>query len=632
MSSSDNNKTQSSSKNPEPKLDFTHIHPNVAKELMISLTSIYPTLMLPIRATEFIYKLSTNLYPKYLCLSMAALYKNSQTEIKDLAKRKLCNMLIEQAIELLESEKNFKDPNYLWACCCIFCYTSGNVDNLNYKKASAFASKLSKIYLMDQKKKYISTKDSEEELEFKRRVWWVYYIFTRSSVISNGSLPVIEDKDILVNFPSKDFRWRYETDSIKLPPDFEILENNVNTQDKSGFFGDRFEFLIKSFVLFGSIALFLKNRWNKKKFDLKKDKINFRHFVQKIKELEVLIENMYPLKIYPINNIHNDLSGKLLLNILTEPLIIYYIVKQLHSSMNIFLYQSELVRYLDRALVSNRIIYAKHQCTDAAMTQSNMLAWFVKTIPEDYWETLSLPFLLFGAVVLQSYNFIPNHEKAKEYSSGLDNILQLYTAFGKKVEIAVSFTGYLEYIADFRKKAYDISKFDNNVHLMKPYAIFESDTIPWLAAHYGSYFFLACCFEKSFSTLNISEYLGLSEVESRKRGRAELEFDTRLDFEEFIPDTKLASPSTVFKIKKDPVIEQQSTNNEYSNRIEQFFNFAKEMSGSSPHSTSKYMYQYMANTVASSIFSQVFSEMADTKTIQDETTLETNEMKRPEEE
>ncbi|OLY78989.1 hypothetical protein AYI68_g6953 [Smittium mucronatum] len=50
---------------------------------------------------------------------------------------------------------------------------------------------------------------SQKELEFKRRVWWVFYIVSRGEYIYYLGLPLIENLDISVNLPQDDFKWRY---------------------------------------------------------------------------------------------------------------------------------------------------------------------------------------------------------------------------------------------------------------------------------------------------------------------------------------------------------------------------------------------------------------------------------------
>ncbi|PVU91057.1 hypothetical protein BB559_004325 [Furculomyces boomerangus] len=67
---------------------------------------------------------------------------------------------------------------------------------------------ISKIYQLGLSK-ITKSKYSEEEIEFRRRLFWSFYAFDRGGMRFSGSLPAIEDKDIVVNIPENDFCQRY---------------------------------------------------------------------------------------------------------------------------------------------------------------------------------------------------------------------------------------------------------------------------------------------------------------------------------------------------------------------------------------------------------------------------------------
>ncbi|OMJ10295.1 hypothetical protein AYI70_g10411, partial [Smittium culicis] len=50
---------------------------------------------------------------------------------------------------------------------------------------------------------------SEDQIEFTRRVWWVYYVVYTGNYIFTSGFPPFDDKDIHVNLPKNDFVWRY---------------------------------------------------------------------------------------------------------------------------------------------------------------------------------------------------------------------------------------------------------------------------------------------------------------------------------------------------------------------------------------------------------------------------------------
>ncbi|OMJ21051.1 hypothetical protein AYI70_g3709 [Smittium culicis] len=66
-----------------------------------------------------------------------------------------------------------------------------------------------KLFKIDSVSKYLSHFDPEK-LELSRRVWWVFFFYTRSNYIFLSGFPVVENADIAVNLPSNDFYWSFE--------------------------------------------------------------------------------------------------------------------------------------------------------------------------------------------------------------------------------------------------------------------------------------------------------------------------------------------------------------------------------------------------------------------------------------
>ncbi|PVU94580.1 hypothetical protein BB559_002961 [Furculomyces boomerangus] len=178
------------------------------KKLSLILPHVFPETMIPMRLPEFINKLTNKKYPFYFIFAVLAAgvkYIKTTRNGKD---KELETKYATKSIELMRKETDVSDPLIVWACIFILVYTSGTKDlksNIQVKKVLEMAVKKTRLYQLDLNKnltkiRYGYTKD---ELEFRRRVWWVYYFQITGNYIFNGNFITFEQRDIVYKGAAK---------------------------------------------------------------------------------------------------------------------------------------------------------------------------------------------------------------------------------------------------------------------------------------------------------------------------------------------------------------------------------------------------------------------------------------------
>ncbi|OMJ14885.1 hypothetical protein AYI69_g8400, partial [Smittium culicis] len=195
---------------------------------------------------------------------------------------------------------------------------------------------------------------SEDQIEFTRRVWWVYYVVYTGNYIFTSGFPPFDDKDILVNLPKNDFVWRYgghvdscdleisplnkftnyllkNSENSKFTPTSYPIQNSTNTKtqglDKDtisnyvsicndsslkleSFPSDNYAFLICIYILFSRTSQLLNIRWLTKPKSQNYINSKFILLIAKVKSLKLKIETKYPSSIFNETiNYYNTLSG-----------------------------------------------------------------------------------------------------------------------------------------------------------------------------------------------------------------------------------------------------------------------------------------------------------------------------------
>ncbi|PVZ96869.1 hypothetical protein BB558_007201 [Smittium angustum] len=483
--------------------------------ICLVLPHIIPLAMIPLRFPEFINKLKNRTYPHYFIFAVLSVginhTKSTRTEEDKLLETKYAR----KSLELINKEKDISDPLIVWACTFICAYSCMVHDLKAHDQAINIATmsiKLTRLYQLDINKKTEKVRQeyTTSELEFRRRVWWAYYIVLSGNYIFNGNFITFEQRDIVVNLPTSDFKWRYGG-SIEECNNKELKLMNIvaNNQREIDLPQDNHRFIINSFALFKNIAVFVTKRWRKDHYNEDNTNLRVVLYSEKLQKHKADIEKMFKDNLPSIQDEYINHRGTVKLIIDTEHHVFNYILRQLNYSMTIYLYQSELVRDHATKIRPERIKAAKSKCAKAAMNQIKLLEWYHHNVPAYYQEFTTIIWTLSGAIVLTNlFSTKVEIEKAK-YMNHFNRLISIYKSSEKYFEVLSSLSSYVYYIVEIKsKKKVQNEKLKHLHKHMEPFGIYDSDVEPWIIPKYGSFFNYNCCGKVNFSTLDIEKYLG----------------------------------------------------------------------------------------------------------------------------
>ncbi|PWA01336.1 hypothetical protein BB558_002568 [Smittium angustum] len=448
--------------------------PNNSKlqELCLILPHIHPFLLIPMRFSEFIDKFTNKKYPYYFIFAVLAAgikrIKTSRTQHD----KTLETFYAQKSLELIKSDKSF-DPLIIWACCFVVAYSSG-INNIKFsEQALNTATRTAKIIRLFQLDINTKTEDfiqryTEDELEFRRRIWWIYFNYISSEYIFNGNFITFQQRDIVVHLPRNDFKWRYGGDIGECTnKELKLLNHKANYGPESGLPQDYHYLLVNITSLFKNIVTFVTKRWRKDRLNEDQTNLILVLYINKLQKFKDEIDEIFEEKPPQTREIYNRHKGTIKLILDTENLLFGYIIKNHYYSLLIYLYQSELIRDFDIKLHPGRVQAAKLQSINASVEQTNLVESYIKCVPPNYQEHPAILLTINASVTFINFFFVNDPTIRDKYVGYYDRIVSVYNSFGEK-----------------------------------------SDVDPWIAPKYGSPFHLQCCGKGNFSILDISEYLG----------------------------------------------------------------------------------------------------------------------------
>ncbi|PVZ97698.1 hypothetical protein BB558_006334, partial [Smittium angustum] len=484
--------------------------------IIFGLPISFPTVMMPARIPELYHKMKNKQYPEFFYFSILALGNRLCNKILTEEDKNLESLYSEKSMELLKKETDIKNPLYLWTC-VILLAQYGRVSNSMAHRTllglSSLSVRISKIYQLDLPRIVVRIKYTEEELEFRRRVFWSFYSFDRLNMSFAGSFPTIQDRDIVVNLPKNDFLWRYGGECKEDHPELMLWNNIANTINVDDHPKEKHKELVKTFILQGKINLFSRRRWITKIYNPHKDDTQLIILINSLNKYceNIVIPNSVNFR--KIRETHEKYENTLRMTIDTESHILNYIFDQMHNSMKITLYQSELVKAKGRFIPQERIVSSKNIITECAEKQIDLLHNFNEVLPPNHSELAGSTLTLVSGIVC--LNLMSINPSGTKFDVPLK--LKLLTDEYKKMDthsnIFVVYPIFLNRLSKLIGESHTENKKYNGIfENMKKFSIHESDVNPWLVPKYSPYFSITCCFGNSFSTLKINEYLDINET------------------------------------------------------------------------------------------------------------------------
>ncbi|OLY84309.1 hypothetical protein AYI68_g1529 [Smittium mucronatum] len=361
--------------------------------------------------------------------------------------------------------------------------------------------------MVDSKKPQHISQDVNE-LEYKRRIFWIFFVFDNTGLIYGSKASAFNEKYACVNLPSDDFNYRYRSTAKHLDFTNDIISSNMCDVSDLSAFDDNVYFFIKNLMLHSRIIMFVKRRWSKKPKTQEVINLNFILLLQSIENLKLLTDKKYPYSSVYKNGIGPLPQNYRLLDPEREMHNFGYVSWQVYHSMKIALFQSELVRITGRIVHPERIKKAKIECIKAATIKSemyqlnysqNQLFFLSLNVPSIRIHCLSI----FLNAIFADFNYLD-----RDAFSLFEKHVNLYRNYGGGLRKVKFIDRLLTRIYLYKKKSHE----NNILHpklpiLMERFSINSSDITPWIVPRYYDFFKFNCCLESNMPSIEAESYL-----------------------------------------------------------------------------------------------------------------------------
>ncbi|PVZ99103.1 hypothetical protein BB558_004883 [Smittium angustum] len=527
--------------------------------------------MIPARLPELYYKIKNRLYPDYFYYAIVALGSAASKRIRTPEEKK---------------------------------------QELTYIQKSILASlsvRISKIYQIDLSK-ITRKKHSEDQLELRRRVFWIFYGFDRGRMSFNGSLPTVQDRDIVVNLPENDFWWRYGGECKVQHPEIIFWNHIANSENSKRFSKEDTKNYVKIRTLSGKVSDFARRRWIKKVYNPDDDNCQLVLLIDKLNKFEEAVVKNPPIDLDLIKEAYPKYKDTIRFTVDIEHILYKNNFTQFHFFMKSVLYQTEMVRIEGIHMHPGRIVSAKNILVETAKKQIDLVYELGKVLPIEYWEkTIVSTGLMSGITSLNYINISPPNDSMNA-SIKIEYLKEIYHEMENYSEIPIIFLMYLDRLSKFINKTHkENEKYNYLFGKMKEYSIDESDVHPWVVPKYGSLFFIICCFEGSFSTTKLTDYLYIKDTfstfvnqlhEAKSSGDTNIEpiknLNTLAGKNEVFPGTPGSSRSKSGELS-------------YKSNYDQYVKYRKLFKESNPNSTVGYYFQHVVDVLSDGIIQDIIS-------------------------
>ncbi|PVU98868.1 hypothetical protein BB559_001210 [Furculomyces boomerangus] len=525
-------------------------------KMVVMLPIVFPSVMMPVRLPELYYKMKNKLYPDYLYYAMVALGR----------------------------------------------------------AATLFSVKVSRIYQLDLSK--IKNKMySEEELEFRRRVFWAFYSSDRGTTSFNGSFPIVQDLDIVVNLPINDFWWRYGGECEVEHPEIIFWNHIANSENNEQYSKGDTKNFVKTTTLLGKVSVFAKQRWIKKVYNPDDDNCQLVRLIDKLNKFEETVVKNPPIDFNLIKETYPKYKDTIRFTVDMEHILYKRTFTEYHFYMKSVLYQTEMVRVEGIHMHPGRIVSAKNICVDIANKQIDLICKLSEFLPLEYWENSTIATGLMSAVTCLNYISVSPKNDSLDISSKMKNLKEVYRKLSDYHEISAILLMYLDRLSKFIKETHkENKKYKQLYKNMKKYSIDDSDVHPWIVSKYGLLFLIQCCFEGSFTNTKLTDYLYIKNLNDLYVD--EHQETSSSDFD----DKKSTRNSNIFpdQIEELPGIVSPSRNKShkslYKTNYDQYIKYGKLLEETDPNAVDNYYYQYMVDFLSEKVVQDIINNPVNNRT------------------
>ncbi|PWA00202.1 hypothetical protein BB558_003751 [Smittium angustum] len=479
--------------------------------------------MMPARIPLILTMFKQKTIPKYFLYSIMASglkYVDTDRGNKEFMRE---NKYAVEACTLLKEHKNISDPYYIWTHLILSSYflSMGMMElSTEYNRKGIDTAINSKYNHIDIPRRVNRLKETEDEKEMKRRVWWGCYIASVKQSLSTGVPLRIKVCDVVVSLPKNDFIWKYggeieNASNLTMLMNKLAKENGKEILDLQKFCSS----MCRMYMRYQHMIFVVSPRCLSKPNDDVAKENELEKVEKSLKDSRAEIEMQSNLNFVQdqevsIDNYEEPVGFTKLLLALNR----FHFRLAYYSSMIYFKF-SDLVRVPGKELPGLRVIEAKRKCIKYALYMVDLLKWGYKNIPLEYWDTNATMSFFCSGVVFINAQYIKDHPEIESIKEGLEMVLRAFKGNAKCIWFSLRCIDLMENLVLNRVESNEHnSKQTELIPKMEEYALTPMDHNPWLVHRYLIFKSVECCKERSFSCLYIEDYLGVNgkkrEIES----------------------------------------------------------------------------------------------------------------------
>ncbi|PWA00961.1 hypothetical protein BB558_002976 [Smittium angustum] len=441
-----------------------------------------PISMAPLRVPHFIRSLSNNLVPKHLICSFLASGLKYLFPKRSKDQLLLENTYAKYSLDFISENSDSLDINIIWSSLVLSeHYISLANDSLSSQlsgNAFTLAIKLN-LHKVDSPKKPDPNITTYFHPEFKRRVWWMSYIYESTINPFSGSIEKYPTFEINVNFPKNDLWWKFGGPEPDCPPNLLSLNTLANSSINNKNKVDHLANFCKLHILASQISSFVNTRW------LHKPNNDFYHqlklYEQQVNQMFAHVDNTYSIKDLSLLSSQNVNPSSVDSIATIEPILFQYSTRIILSNTAMLLFQSELVSPKLASVPKERIVFAKNKCIQYSVEQASLYNKLTKNLQPNMIPAILETRIMRPTLVLLECITIKDHPLKEEINSSYSHILSFLKFSNPYFDAQSNYTNFFDFCKYTRSLFHEQKDFDRHINsVLLNYDSSVSDLFPWI--------------------------------------------------------------------------------------------------------------------------------------------------------
>ncbi|PVZ96985.1 hypothetical protein BB558_007075 [Smittium angustum] len=485
------------------------------EKMVWDLVHEIPIVFIPIRIPELLNKIRLNEVPEYFLYTILTLCQSySLNTIDSIASLQKNEHFLIKSIELLKQNSTSRDPYFIWACTLI---STVYLDKGHFHKAfealemASVAIKVEKYYSIDLKRRIIRKSEDPDVLEFKRRIWWGYYISNRI-LVSRLHIPIsIDESEVFVKFPTNDFIWKYGGNPVGCGRKIVTINQLAkHYEEKSIKSHNHFELICQGFLLYGNISKFISRRWLRNWSDGEEVYKQLLSKIEMISNLQAKIDNNSKLVMQNFTKNNEVISSVKKDSSKVEYVHISLYLQLMIRCLKIILYRSELNSCELYSSSPKRTKAAKIACLEASLESVKLFEWGSSNLSKKQLLSLVSFWSFPSSIILINADSIKHKTMGEQISHGNNYFKNIFENNQTTHAILHIYHLLLNHLEKIKTASTKISLKEERLLLfMGCYSLNDNDMLPWTIPQHSFLLNHSCCIRYNFPSLIVDEYLCL---------------------------------------------------------------------------------------------------------------------------